>query len=171
MSGVTPRIYVASLSDYNAGRLHGRWIDCDMDDDYIWDEIKAMLEESKEPLAEEHAIHDHEGFFGISIHENESIKDVAAIGQLLEEHGEAFALAYNNHGSVEAAEYAMQGYRGCYDTIEAWAEDTLEEQGVLASVPETIRYYIDFTGWAREQECGGMTSIQGIEGVHVFDEV
>lgn len=24
-----PRIYVASLSDYNAGTLHGKWIDAD----------------------------------------------------------------------------------------------------------------------------------------------
>ncbi len=24
---VQPRIYVASLSDYNAGRLHGQWLD------------------------------------------------------------------------------------------------------------------------------------------------
>ena len=31
MSAATsgPRIYVASLSDYNAGRLHGEWIDAD----------------------------------------------------------------------------------------------------------------------------------------------
>ena len=38
----TPRIYVASLSDYNAGHLHGRWIDADQDPDAIREEIAAM---------------------------------------------------------------------------------------------------------------------------------
>ena len=33
--GLEPRIYVASLSDYNAGRLHGTWIHADDDPDDI----------------------------------------------------------------------------------------------------------------------------------------
>jgi len=47
----TPRIYVASLADYNAGRLHGCWIDADQSADAIRDEIAQMLAESKEPIA------------------------------------------------------------------------------------------------------------------------
>ena len=42
MTAVTCRIYVASLSDYNAGILHGRWIDV-TDEDTIREEIAAML--------------------------------------------------------------------------------------------------------------------------------
>ena len=30
-----PRIYAASLSDYNNGRLHGAWIDSDQDREAI----------------------------------------------------------------------------------------------------------------------------------------
>ena len=45
----SPRIYVASLSDYNAGNLHGVWIDADQDEDAIQEEIAAMLRESKHP--------------------------------------------------------------------------------------------------------------------------
>lgn len=44
----TPRIYVASLSDYNAGRLHGEWIDATQELDDIWAEIHAMLAKSPE---------------------------------------------------------------------------------------------------------------------------
>ena len=51
----TPRIYVASLADYNAGRLHGRWIDADQPIEVIREEIAEMLTESKEPIAEEWA--------------------------------------------------------------------------------------------------------------------
>ena len=60
-----PRIYVACLSSYNAGRLHGRWIDCDQTAEEIREEIRLMLEESPEPWAEEWAIHDYEGFGGL----------------------------------------------------------------------------------------------------------
>jgi len=53
----TPRIYVASLADYNAGRLHGRWIDADRPAEAIREQIAQMLAESKAPVAEEWAIH------------------------------------------------------------------------------------------------------------------
>src|SRR5436189_4774564 len=58
----TPRIYAATLSDYNAGRLHGAWIDADQDPEELQAEIDAMLAKSAEPVAEEWAIHDYEGF-------------------------------------------------------------------------------------------------------------
>jgi len=48
-----PRIYVASLSDYNNGGLHGRWIDLDgldaSDTGAVQDEIAEMLRESRYP--------------------------------------------------------------------------------------------------------------------------
>ena len=47
-----PRIYVASLSDYNAGRLHGRWIDADQDAVGIRANITVMLAESKETFGQ-----------------------------------------------------------------------------------------------------------------------
>ena len=37
-----PRIYVASLSDYNNGILHGRWIEAVDDPEAMQDEIDAM---------------------------------------------------------------------------------------------------------------------------------
>lgn len=44
------RIYVASLSDYNAGRLHGVWIDCDgMNADDLTQTVNEMLAQSKHP--------------------------------------------------------------------------------------------------------------------------
>jgi antirestriction protein len=44
-----PRIYVASLADYNAGHLHGTWIDANQDADAIRDEIATMLRGSPHP--------------------------------------------------------------------------------------------------------------------------
>ena len=63
----TPKIYAASLSDYNAGVLHGAWIRADQDEDKIEEAITAMLERSSQPGAEEWAIHDYEGFGSIQL--------------------------------------------------------------------------------------------------------
>jgi antirestriction protein len=56
------RIYVADLTAYNNGKLHGVWINARGDINDIWEQIKAMLATSPEGFAEEYAIHDYEGF-------------------------------------------------------------------------------------------------------------
>jgi hypothetical protein len=53
------RIYVASLSDYNDGVLHGAWINADQEADELHGDVGAMLRESIQPWAEEWAIHDY----------------------------------------------------------------------------------------------------------------
>lgn len=91
-TGPSPRIYVASLSDYNAGRLHGVWIDAADDLDEIWSQINAMLAASPEPGAEEFAIHDHDGFYLVNVHEYESIENVHLLAEGIARHGNAFAV-------------------------------------------------------------------------------
>jgi antirestriction protein len=46
----TPKIYVACLAAYNAGYLHGDWIDADQDADDIYQEIRDMLSRSLFPM-------------------------------------------------------------------------------------------------------------------------
>ena len=41
-----PRIYVASLSDYNEGILHGAWIDADQELGALYEAVDAMLDSS-----------------------------------------------------------------------------------------------------------------------------
>ena len=41
-----PRIYVASLADYNEGRLHGAWIDAAQDEEELERCVKEMLARS-----------------------------------------------------------------------------------------------------------------------------
>jgi antirestriction protein len=51
---------VASLSDYNAGRLHGVWLDANREPEELQASINMMLAASDEDVAEEFAIHDYE---------------------------------------------------------------------------------------------------------------
>lgn len=39
----TPHIYVRCLASYNAGHLHGAWIDAAQDEDAIMAEVQDML--------------------------------------------------------------------------------------------------------------------------------
>jgi antirestriction protein len=75
-----PRIYAASLSDYNNGRLHGAWIDADQDPEAIGEAIEEMLAGSHYGPAEEFAIHDTDGFGPVRLSEYESLEDIWLIG-------------------------------------------------------------------------------------------
>lgn len=156
MTTTTPRIYVASLSDYNAGRLHGRWIDANQDADAIQEEIDAMLKQSKEEPAEEWAIHDYEGFGEIKLSEFEPIEKVAEIAAALEEHDGAFEVAYSNFGNVDEALSAVKDdYLGAWDSLADWAENFLEDTGALREIPENLRSYFNFEAYARDCRLGG----------------
>lgn len=83
MPAARPAIYVASLTDYNNGILHGRWIDALLSPAEIHRQIHEMLAGSPtttrtgEP-AEEWAIHDHEGFGDVRLDAHESVDDIGA---------------------------------------------------------------------------------------------
>lgn len=46
---ITPRIYVSVLADYNNGRMHGDWIDCDQPIEAVWQEIHQLYITSSDP--------------------------------------------------------------------------------------------------------------------------
>jgi antirestriction protein len=150
------RIYVASLADYNAGRLHGVWIDCDgKSGDDIQTEVSTMLAASKEPVAEEWAIHDHEGF-GSLIGESTSFDRVAELAELIEEHGEAFISYAENMGEEYAtADGFHEAYQGEFDTLADWAEDFMEQTGGLLDMPENLRHHFDYESYGRDARLGG----------------
>ena len=174
MKTVSPdyQIYVASLSDYNAGILHGKWIivECATVDD-IRDDINEILAISPiakkygEP-AEEYAIHDFE-LGGIRISEYEDLTTIVSIAEALLEHGEAFAIYYNDVSDLETAKNTFEdAYQGEYDSFLAYATETFDEL-YAHSIPENLRYYIDYNAFARDLEADGYF----IEDGHVFRPV
>jgi len=171
-----PRIYVASLADYNAGRLHGRWIDATQDIDTIRGQITAMLAESREPIAEEWAIHDYENFADLSLSEFEDLEKVAGAARLIVEHGPMFAGLLNHFGALdgleEARQYMRDGYRGAYDNLAEYAEALVDDcyADVVKNLPDFIRYRIDYKGIADDLEMGGdIFTIEDAGKIHVFD--
>lgn len=166
------RIYVASLSDYNSGLLHGRWINAQQDADDIRGEIAAMLAESKAEPAEEWAIHDYEGFGPVKLSEFEDIGHVAELAELIAEHGELFAHVYGHaDNDLDRAKQLMtEGYHGAFDSLEAYAEDFIDQTGGLEKMPEILRCYFDYEKYARDLELGGDVFTIELDGkTHVFD--
>lgn len=135
-------------------------------------------ETGKVPSAEEYAIHDHEGFEGIKIGENESIEKVATLATLIEEHGEAFVAFYNN-GSVDCDDDAkawgeafQEAYLGTHCSVEDYAESLADDVGLLSEMPENLRCYFDFERYARDMVLGGDIWVtDGGDGVLVFSNV
>lgn len=170
---MSPRVYVACLAAYNNGKLHGAWIDAAQDVDAIQEEVKAMLAKSPEPRAEEWAIHDHEGFEGYKVSEWESFETLSELATAIEEHGSIVADLMGHLGLKEvseAVEYLQDNYQGTFRTLEDWAENYMEDTGLLQEVPESMRPYIDVEKWARDAELGGdVFTIEGGEGIHVFN--
>ncbi len=172
----TPRIYVASLADYNAGRLLGRWIDADQPADAIREEIAAMLAESRELVAEEWAIHDYENFGGLRLSEYEDIDRVAEVARLMSEHGPLFADLLSHLGDTsnvdEAQRYMEEGYRGAFDSLADYAAELVEEcyADALKTLPDLIRHHIDYDGIAHDMELSGDLLVVPHAGqLHVFD--
>jgi antirestriction protein len=171
-----PRIYVTSLSDYNAGRLHGVWLDADQDVQELTDGIQTMLDRSPEQYAEEYAIHDYEGFGCVRLSEYDSLERVTTIATGIAEYGEAFAAWVSIGDDDPTVEGFEQAYRGTWESVERYADDLLADlgaEGYLEQVPAWLRPYVrvDNEAFGRDLVLGGdIAAIDGESGVHIFDQ-
>ena len=172
-----PRIYVASLSDYNAGLLHGQWIEAVDDAETMQDEIDSMLQTSPTTarygeIAEEWAIHDYEGFGQLRLDENEALSTVAKLAAGINSHGLAFAawVARVDERSDDLIEQFEDRYQGQWESVESYAEHLLEEldaERIVTEAPEWLQPYLklDVAGFARDLEIGGdITTAETTEG-------
>lgn len=167
---------MASLADYNAGLLHGCWIRADQDADAIQAQIAAMLAQSREPIAEEWAIHDYDNFDGLSLPEFTDIATIAETARSIVEHGPVFGHLMSHFGGLsgleEAKRYMEEGYRGAFDNVADYVEELVDDcyGDALAQLPDFIRYHIDYDGIARDLEYGGdIFTIACHRKIHVFD--
>lgn len=191
----TPRIYVACLASYNNGVLHGRWIDA-VDESEIQEEVAAMLRESRYPnvqvecpecegcdddcdeckgtgtvpSAEEWAIHDHEGFHGVSISEHDSFDDIAELAQLIEEHGPAYAAYADLVGADNANGPGFQDkYCGEFGSEQEYAEQLIDDCYNIKEMMGNLSFYFDYEKFARDLFINDYTSQDSPEGgIFVF---
>ena len=172
-----PRIYVADLSAYNQGILHGDWIDANQEPEELSAEVQIMLERSPTPGAEEFAIHDFEGFGDYRVGEYDSLESVSCIARGIGEHGPAFgAWAERCRHDEDALERFDEAYLGEWSSVEKYAEELLDDLGLLTAVddavPDMLRPYVrvDIEAFARDLELSGDVSVvEQPYGVYLFE--
>ena len=165
----TPRIYVADLAAYNNGKLHGVWIDALDDIDSIWEQIHTMLKSSPEDFAEEHAIHDYEGFGNYRISEYSDIQSVHDIAHFIDGYPKFGAELLDHCSDLdEAKRLAEENYQGSFKSLSEYAQDFTEQSGT--EIPDHLQYYIDYQKIGRDWELSGdiFTIETGFEELHVF---
>lgn len=163
-----PRIYVACLASYNAGTLHGAWVDVDAttDAEDLDKTIADMLSRSPVVGAEEFAIHDHEGFPSGTIGEFSNTTELAALGAFLAEHGSAGAVALSLSDDLDSAQSMMRdGYRGEWESFKAYVEESFDE---TTEIPPHLASYIDYDAVARDWENEHSHERDDDGMVHVF---
>lgn len=165
-ANATPRVYVACLAAYNAGHLHGEWVDA-TDEDEVQDCIERVLRTSPVPGAEEHAFHDYDNF-PLEMGEHESVEKVAALGALLEEHGRELVAAVYARGyrDGDAIEEVLTDKRlGVYDSLGDYAEAMNEDK----EIPQELRMYVDWERMAEDWLMSGeLFAVEIDDRLHLF---
>ncbi|RLJ22205.1 antirestriction protein ArdA [bacterium endosymbiont of Escarpia laminata] len=162
------RIYVADLAAYNAGTLHGIWIDATEDLEVIREQVRAMLAASPERGAEEYAIHDFEGFAGYGLSEYEGLEAAHEVACFIEEYPDFGGELLNHFSDLEEARrVAEEDYCGCYSALADYAQELTEE---CTAIPENLAFYIDYEAMGRDMALNGdvFTIETGFEEVHIF---
>jgi len=173
---ISPKVWIASLSDYNAGHLHGAWVEADQEPDGIWEGVNEVLRTSKVPGAEEWAVFDHEGFGPLSLPEYETVERISRLGRGIGQHGEAFAAYANFLGSDDELLGQFEDcFIGQWESAAAYVEEFLEDTGIERmldeAVPESLRDYVrvDTEAVARDMELeGSLLAVEAEGGVFLF---
>ena len=146
----TPRVWIGDLAAYNAGHLHGEWVDA-TDAEELHEAGRRIIASSPADFPEELFIADHEGF-GDLIGEYTPLDTVAEIGAALEEHGDGLRYYAENIGEryfAEDVDAAVEGYEEAlcgsgYDSLRDYAEQQAEEWlGMTREESERFGPYID----------------------------
>lgn len=152
----TPRVWLGCLASYNAGRLIGEWVDAIDADELAETQTRVAAEAVKAAKAageypvyfgepEEFYVGDYDGFgdVGRLLGEYPSLKTVAHVGALIEEHGEAFLKWVGTLDSgAELGELTgedfLEHYRGEWDSEQAYAMEQVCCELGWAGVPTVV---------------------------------
>lgn len=170
-------VYVACLASYNAGRLHGAWVDLEeiTDTDDIQEAIDWVLSTSPAPDAEEWAIHASSGLPAcLSRSEWPDLKGLASYAEALaectdEEEAEGYRLACDDVYEVLTHDDFRARWAGVYTSGADYAEELAQENGAIpANLPWPLNC-IDWEDAWRELSHDGVRSEQASTGgVHIF---
>ncbi|MGF1488795.1 MAG: antirestriction protein ArdA [Prochloraceae cyanobacterium] len=169
-----PQIYVACLSAYNCGYLHGKWLDATQDPVDIRKEIEIILQTSPvadEEACEEWAIHEYENFKGISIGEYESLENVSQLANAVLFYGAAFAAFYESESfdNIDSAISQFEDrYQGEYQQKSDFALEYAENCGHSLEESHPLYDYINFDRYADDLFSSSFYYVRSGNSIYVF---
>lgn len=172
-----PRIWIASLADYNAGRLHGEWVDAAVGTDDLLRTAQRIVDTSREPGAEEWAIFDYDNFSTYRVGEYEDLAMVATVARGIARFGPAFAFwAEESEGHFDDLEVGFEdAFMGFYESHDDFLDTMLDDLGVddaMEAVPRwlSVHVSVDRDGLIRDVQASGDIHIEDAPGggIYVF---
>lgn len=158
---IPPRIWAASLADFNNGIHHGAWLPAAQSPEELGEQIQGMLATSPtDPGAEEWLIADTEGFGPIKLGPTEDLQTVCDLAGGIEEFGPVFAAWAAATGGQETSAFRAE-YLGEYPDLNTFALAHLAQAGLEVlldlAIPEPARRYVQLDPEAllRDLQAGG----------------
>ena len=156
----SPQIYIACLSAYNNGFLHGEWVDASEGVEHVRECIKEILATS--PVAEEcqeWAIHDFQGFGNYKVTEYHNLEKLCEVAEFLKEcdkfPSDVVSSLIDHYGIVRAKDKMQDDYIGEFDSDLDLAYHYVEEFGILEGVTKYVASYFDYASLARDLDLNG----------------
>lgn len=138
--------------------------------------VQQMLTTSRDPLAEEYAIHDYEGWGPLRLSEYESLGTIALLAAGIDAHGAAFLhlAAGLDRSDWDQLDRFDELYRGHWNSTAQYAETTLEECGIESGDlgPAWLLPYIeiDTESMGHNMAADLIVSEAREGGVHLFEQ-
>ena len=173
-----PRVWVGSLAGYNAGRLIGAWVDLtDKTADEVWDEARELMRPqiagwmTEAEAFDECTCMDTDNLAGL-VHGECSIEEAVAAAELIDSLPSWVPLsaltAYMSDLGIDVEGFSLSefedAYRGEYSSEQDYAEQLIDDTGMLDAMPENLRNYFDYEAFTRELFMDGHSFTDG----HVF---
>lgn len=150
----SPAVYVGTYGKYNSGSIAGAWLYLEAYADKE-DFLAACSELHKDEHDPEFMFQDFQ-CFPRSYYGESSIKDELWDWLALDEDDRELLAVYQEHVRDEAdIDEAREAFQGKADTKADWAEQFIEDCGMLQDVPDSLARYFDYEAYARDCEMGG----------------
>lgn len=155
-----PALWVGCLAAYNAGKLHGAWMQASSDTAEMYEAISEILAASPEaPAAEEWEIMDTENMPSLCRADVYAAAEYVAALEALKDYttaAEIVAAWVEWRGSDEMdAEKIQDAYLGQFDSVEDYAWQYIDDSDALREVPEYLRPYVNVAALGRDMELSG----------------
>jgi antirestriction protein len=153
------KLYVGTYGKYNAGRLHGKWLDLTKysDKEEFMEGCKKLHNTERDP---EYMFQDKAGvlykmpkYWLNESHISDEVFEFMEAFAEDEEKGEAFLSWVKNAGYKGDFSYLItkfeEAYEGKYDSEKTYTEHLVDETGILEKMGE-LSYYFDYEAYVRD---------------------